>query len=43
MKENSINNWDEITKKHTSNQMQKKTNDFGPEYCNQKTTILQEN
>ena len=37
MKENSINNWEEITIKHTNNQMQKKPNDFGPKYGNQKT------
>ena len=36
MKENSINNWEEITIKHTNNQMQKKPNDFGPKYGNQK-------
>ena len=30
MKENSINNWEEMTIKHTNNRMQKKPNDFGP-------------
>ena len=36
MKENSINNWEEFTLKHTNNRMQKKPNDFGPKYGNQK-------
>ena len=35
MKENSITNWEVITIKHTNNQLQKKTSDFGPKYCNQ--------
>ena len=35
MKEKFINDW-EITIKHTNNQMQKKPNDFGPKYGNQK-------
>ena len=30
MKENAVNNWEEMTIKHTNNQMQKKPNDFGP-------------
>ena len=34
MKENSINNWKEMTIKHTNNQMQKKPNDFEPKYGN---------
>ena len=37
MKENSINNWEEITIKHTNNRMQTKPNDFGQKYGNQKT------
>ena len=37
MKENSINNWKEITIKHTNNWMQKKPNDSGLKYGNQKT------
>ena len=36
MKENSINNWEEMARKHTNNQMQKKSNDFGLRYNNQK-------
>ena len=32
MKENSINNWEEMTVKHTNNRMQKKPNDFGLKY-----------
>ena len=36
MKENSINNWEEMTIKHTNNRMQKKPNDFGLKYGNQK-------
>ena len=32
MKENSINNWVEMTIKHTNNQMQKKPNDSGLKY-----------
>ena len=35
-KENSINNWEEITRKHTSNWTQKKPNDFGRKYGNGK-------
>ena len=38
MKEHSLNNWEEITIKHTNNRMQKKPNDFGLKYDNQKTT-----
>ena len=37
MKENSINNWEEMTLKHTNNWMQKKPNDFGqPKKHNEK-------
>ena len=36
MKENSIYNWQEITIKHTNNRMQKKPNDSGLKYGNQK-------
>ena len=36
MKENSINNWEEMTIKHTNNRMQEKPNDFGQKYGNQK-------
>ena len=36
MKENSINNWEEMTVKDTNNRMQKKPNDFGLKYGNQK-------
>ena len=35
-KENSINNWEGVTRKHTNNRMQKKPNDFGQKYGNQK-------
>ena len=35
MKENSINNWEEMTIKHTNSQMQKKPNDSGLKYGNQ--------
>ena len=34
-KENSINNEEEMTRKHSGNQMQKKPNDFGLKYGNQ--------
>ena len=37
MKENSINNWEEMTTKYTNNRMQKKPNDFGLKYDNWKT------
>ena len=37
MMENSINNWEEMTTKYTINRMQKKPNDFGLKYGNQKT------
>ena len=36
MKDNSINNWEGVTRKHTNNRMQKKPNDFGQKYGNQK-------
>ena len=36
MKENSIDNWEEMTIKHPNNQMQKKPNDSGLKYGNQK-------
>ena len=36
MKENSINNWEEMTLKHTNNRIQKKPNDFRLKYGNQK-------
>ena len=32
-----INNWEGVTRKHTNNRMQKKPNDFGLKYGNQKT------
>ena len=35
MKENSIDNWEEMTQKHTNNWIQKKPNDFGLKYGNQ--------
>ena len=35
-KENSINDWEGVTQKHTNNRMQKKPNDFGQKYRNQK-------
>ena len=35
-KENSTNNWEEMTRKHTNKQMQKKPNDFGKNNGNQK-------
>ena len=35
-KENSINNREEMTRKHTDNRMQKKPNDFGLKYGHQK-------
>ena len=35
-KENSINNWEEMTIKHTNNQMSKKLKDLGLKYSNQK-------
>ena len=36
MKENSINNWEGMTIKHTNNSMQKEPNDFGLKYGNKK-------
>ena len=36
IKENSINNWEEMTRKHTNNRMQKKSKDLGLRYGNQK-------
>ena len=36
-KENSINNWEEMTRKHTNNRMQKKRNGFKEKYSNRKT------
>ena len=36
MKENSINNWEEMSLKHTNDGMQKKPNYFGLKYGNQK-------
>ena len=36
-KENSINNWEGVTRKYTNNRMQKKPNDYGLKYGNQKT------
>ena len=39
MKENSINNWVEMTIKHTNNRMQEKPNNFGLKYGNQKKNI----
>ena len=36
MKENSITNKEEITRKRTNKQMQTKPNDFGLKYGNQK-------
>ena len=36
MKENSINNWEEMTTKYTNNRMQKKPNDFELKYGDQK-------
>ena len=38
MKENFVSNWKEMTIKHTNNRMQKKPNDFGQRYGNQKKT-----
>ena len=39
MKENSINNWKEMTTTYTNNRMQKKPNDFGLKYGNQKNIM----
>ena len=39
MKENSINNWKEMTIKYTNNRMQKKPNDSGLKYGNQKNMM----
>ena len=36
MKENSINNWEDMTQKHTNNRAPKKPNDFGRKYGNKK-------
>ena len=36
MKENSINNWEGMTQKHTNNRTPKKPNNFGQNYGNQK-------
>ena len=36
MKENSIYKWEDMTRKNTNNRMQKKPNDFGLKYGNQK-------
>ena len=36
---NSGNNWGEMTRKLTNNRMQKKPNDFGKNYGNQKTQM----
>ena len=38
MKENSINNWEGVTRKYTNNQIPKKPNNFGLKYGNQKKT-----
>ena len=35
-KEHSINNWEEMTQKHTNNRMQKKPNNLGLKYGNQR-------
>ena len=48
MKENSINNREEMTRKYTNNRMQKKkqkqkTNDFGLKYGNQKNITKGQN
>ena len=36
MEENSTKKWEEMTRKHTNNRMQKKPNDFGLKCGNQK-------
>ena len=42
MKENSINNWEEMTIEHTNNRMQKKPNDSGLIYGNLKNNEMAE-